>query len=145
MAVRRSPMHSPLATTAASKSPLQPSRLASFVALLLGTALIASPLAVHAQFSDSSSRVRAINLARNKAVQLNGGLTIYNPAACMFNTDQGGGDCLVRSDAEGLVFRFPGGVPGWQQSNTPATVETEIKVSPDGRTVLEVLYNGTPR
>jgi hypothetical protein len=114
-------------------------------ALLLGGALLASPLAVHAQFSDSNSRVRALNLARNKAIQLNGGLNLYVPAACMFNTDQGGGDCLVRSNAEELVFRFPGGVPGWQQNNIPPTVETEIKVSADGRQILAVPYNGQPR
>lgn len=125
--------------------PAPRSRRPGLAALALGVALIASPLAVHAQFSDSNSRVRALNLARNKAIQLNGGLTVYNPAACMFNTDQGGGDCLIRSNAEELVFRFLGGVPGWQQTNTPATVETEIKVSADGRQVLAVPYNGAPR
>lgn len=117
----------------------------SIAAAFLGGAPLASPLAVHAQFSDSTSRVRAVNLARNKAIQLNGGLTVYAPAACMFNTDQGGGDCLVRSNAEELVFRFPGGVPGWQQNNIPPTVETEIKVSTDGRQILSVPYNGQPR
>lgn len=117
----------------------------TIAALLIGAAVGASPLAVHAQFSDSNSRVRAVNLARNKAIQLNGGLTVYSPAACMFNTDAGGSDCLIRSNAQELVFRFPGGVPGWQQTNTPPTVETEIKVSADGREILAVPYNGPPR
>jgi hypothetical protein len=43
------------------------------------------------------------------------------------------------------VFRFLGGPPGWQEQNQAPTVETEILISADGRQVLEVLYNGTPR
>jgi hypothetical protein len=78
-----------------------------------------------------------------KAERLNGGLTVYRPAACMYN--RAGGDCLVSGDAQGYVFRFLGGPPGWQILNLPPTVETELEVSPDGRGVVRVIYNGPPR
>ena len=39
----------------------------------------------------SAARQRAINLARNTIVKLNGGLTRYMPAACMFSTGSGVG------------------------------------------------------
>ena len=52
---------------------------------------------------------------------------------------------LARADAEGLLFRFYGGVPGWAQLGQPPTVETEILIAPDGRSVVSVLYNGPPR
>lgn len=87
--------------------------------------------------------VRATNMARMKAESLNGGLGVYRAAACMHQ--QGGGRCLVRSTAKGFVFRFPGGPPGWQQMGTPPTVETEILVAPDARSIVEVIYNGPPR
>lgn len=37
------------------------------------------------------------------------------------------------------------GAPGRQESGEPASVETEIRVSPDGSSDLEVIYNGSPR
>ena len=86
---------------------------------------------------------RATNLARMKAEKLNGGLNVYRPAACMF--DRAAGNCIVESSDQGILFRFQGGPPGWQQLNLPATVETEIRVSPDGRSILAVVYNGTLR
>jgi hypothetical protein len=89
------------------------------------------------------TRQRATNVARMKAERLNGGLTVYRPAACMYN--RAGGDCLVSGDAQGYVFRFLGGPPGWQILNLPPTVETELEVSPDGRGVVRVIYNGPPR
>jgi hypothetical protein len=36
-------------------------------------------------------------------------------------------------------------LPGWQQLDLAASVETEIRISTDGRTVLGVDYNGVPR
>ncbi len=89
------------------------------------------------------TRQRATNVARMHAERLNGGLAVYRPAACMY--ERGGGDCLVQGSAEGYVFRFQGGAPGWQILKLPATTETEIEVSPDGRSVVKVLYNGAPR
>lgn len=84
-------------------------------------------------------------LARNTAVKLNGGLNVYRPAACMFSTDISGGSCLVQTNGDGYLYRFLGGAPGWQQLGLPATTETELLVSPDGRTVVNLLYNGKPR
>jgi hypothetical protein len=86
---------------------------------------------------------RATNLARMKAEKLNGGLNVYRPAACMFV--RAAGNCIVESSDQGILFRFQGGPPGWLQLNLPATVETEIRVSPDGRSILSVVYNGPIR
>lgn len=89
------------------------------------------------------TRQRATNVARMYAERLNGGLGSYRPDACMYN--RGGGDCLVKGDVEGYIFRFLGGPPGWQILNLAPTAETEIEVSADGRSVVKVLYNGAPR
>jgi hypothetical protein len=93
----------------------------------------------------SPANVRALNVARNWAVNANGGLSVYVPASCMFNTGEGGGKCLVQNNAQGFVFRFLGGAPGWQEQGGPATRETDIQISTDGRTVVNVNYNGSPR
>ena len=91
------------------------------------------------------ARQRALNLARNTVVQLNGGLSQYMPAACMFSSGGSGGSCLVSSTNQGFLFRFNGGTPGWQQLGNPPTISSEILISPDGRTVSKVLYNGPLR
>ncbi|MEB3263086.1 MAG: hypothetical protein VKJ66_01805 [Synechococcus sp.] len=114
--------------------------------LALPTALLLPPLALVpvAQAQEmADSRLRAANLARMEAERLNGGLSRYNTAACMHQ--RGGGDCLVRDDQDGYLFTFLGGVPGWQALGKPASVETTILISPDGRDVLQVQYNGAPR
>lgn len=81
--------------------------------------------------------LRALNLARNTAVRSNGGLSLYRPAACMFSTDAAvAAGCLVRRDAQGFLFRFLGGPPGWERLNLPPSVETEIQISADGRSVV---------
>lgn len=113
-------------------------------ALLLAGGLLATTPAL-AQEAVPYSSVRAINLARNTAVQLNGGLSVYRPAQCMFETARAGNPCLIASDSNGYTFRFLGGGPGWQALNQPPTRETEIQISPDGRTVNQVIYNGIPR
>ena len=116
-----------------------------------GLGLLASPLALstgpaQAQVDAevSFARVRAVNLARDTAVKLNGGLTLYRPAKCMFDTSLGGGNCLIRRDNQGFLFRFLGGAPGWQQLGLPPTWDTEILVSPDGRQVVQVVFNQPP-
>ena len=92
-----------------------------------------------------AARQRAINLARNTVVRLNGGLGQYMPASCMFASGGSGGSCLVRSDAQGFLFRFNGGAPGWQQLGAPPTLSSEVLISPDGRRVVEVIDNGPVR
>jgi hypothetical protein len=93
--------------------------------------------------SEGSAPLRAVNMARMKAETLNGGLQVYRAAACMHQ--QSGGSCLIRSSSAGYVFRFYGGGPGWQQLGLPPTMETEILVAPDGRSIREVIYNGPIR
>jgi hypothetical protein len=114
--------------------------LAGCVALSLALAPLC--VSVRAQ-SVGNPSVRAANVARMTAERLNGGLGVYRPAPCMH--EQAGGSCLVQTTGEGLLFRFLGGPPGWKQLDQPPTVETEILVSPDGRSVRQVIYNGPPR
>ncbi|MCS5707229.1 MAG: hypothetical protein VKN17_03435 [Cyanobacteriota bacterium] len=113
-------------------------------ALLLAGGLLATTPAL-AQDAVPYSAVRAINLARNTAVQLNGGLSLYRPAQCMFQTARAENPCLIANNSNGYTFRFQGGAPGWPMDNTSPTRETEIQISPDGRTVKQVIYNGVPR
>jgi hypothetical protein len=121
------------------------------LALATGLGLLASPLALAPQPAQaqieadvSFARVRAVNLARDTAVRLNGGLSVYRPANCMFDTSLGGGSCLIRRDDQGFLFRFLGGAPGWQQLGLQPTWDTEIQVSPDGRQVVQVVFNQPP-
>ena len=115
-------------------------------ALLLASGLLAAtPGQTLAQPTVPHSAVRAINLARNTAIQLNGGLSVYRPAQCMFQTGDTDNPCLVARNSDGFTFRFLGGGPGWQVLSEPANRETEIQISADGRTVKQVIYNGAPR
>ncbi len=93
--------------------------------------------------TEGSSSLRAVNMARMSAERLNGGLQAYRAAACMHQ--QSGGSCLIQSSSEGYVFRFYGGDPGWQQLGKLPTVETELLVAPDGRSIRKVIYNGPVR
>ena len=113
-----------------------------FSLMAAATAALSAGAAL-AQVTDSN--VRAVNLARNWAVNNNGGLSVYRPAACMFNTSDGGGSCLIQNNSQGFTFRFLGGAPGWQQDGLAPTTETQVSVSPDGRTITNVGYNGAPR
>ena len=90
--------------------------------------------------SDPLAARHAINLARGTAVSLNGGLSQYRPASCMFRT-AAGNPCLTRSDTSGLEFTIPGGKPGWEESGDNPNVLTVVIISPDGRTVLESIQN----
>lgn len=117
----------------------------SALALLAGLITAAAPAALAQDAVPTHSTIRALNLARNVAVQRNGGLGVYRPAQCMYDTDSAGNQCLLSRDANGYLFRFLGGPPGWQQLGLPATTETEMRVAADGRSVLEILYNGAPR
>lgn len=99
---------------------------------------------IDAIVADSQGLQRGLNLARDTAVRLNGGLSVYRPANCMY-AGISDNPCLLSREERGFVFRFKGGAPGWEQLQLPATTETEILVSKDGRSVLEVIYNGAPR
>jgi hypothetical protein len=120
---------------------IQGALLSALVSAVLPTGIAGGP--VLAQVSDAN--VRAVNTARNWAVNANGGLSVYVPAACMFETANGGGACLVNSTPQGFFFRFAGGPPGWQVEGRAPTLETRIQISPDGRSVLNVPFNGAPR
>lgn len=88
---------------------------------------------------DGQARQRAVNLARSKAVAMNGGLANYRPENCMFSSQAEG--CLIAQDRNGFTFRFKGGSPGWQQFGYSATYITEIRISSDGKEILEVVEN----
>jgi hypothetical protein len=145
-------------------TPLCLSNVLTVAAMTVATAVPLSTLGsvpANAQPAVPTSAVRAINLARTTAVAQNGGLSRYRPAQCMFQTANPENPCLINSPDDGnnnnardnrnnnnsntYVFRFQGGAPGWQQQNQRPTVETEITISADGRDVLQVNYNGSPR
>ncbi|MCP9825186.1 hypothetical protein [Synechococcus sp. EJ6-Ellesmere] len=115
--------------------------------LVLGgvAALLCATLPIQAQDRVPVEAVRAINMARTRAVKINGGLEAYRPASCMFATADPDNPCMVSNDSDGFIFRFLGGPPAWQERDLPPTLETEIKISPDGREVEELIYNGPPR
>ncbi|WP_115070820.1 hypothetical protein [Synechococcus sp. UW179B] len=90
---------------------------------------------------DARSIQRSVNLARGTAIRINGGLSQYRPAKCMY----GGSDrnpCIVQSGAQGIVFQIPGGTPGWEEAGTLPSLMTVLLVSPDGRAVLQIISNG---
>lgn len=115
--------------------------------LLLGAgSLLLFSLSVRAQTDGVPyNAIRALNLARNTGVSLNGGLSIYRPDACMFTTSAPENPCLLQKNQQGFLFRFLGGPPGWQVLGLPPNRETELLIAPDGRTVTQVIYNGVPR
>ena len=78
-------------------------------------------------------------------MKLNGGLSAYRPAQCMFSQPTATNLCLIRNDDEGFLFHFVGGPPAWQQRNQMPSKETEILISPEGRTEVDVIYNDAPR
>jgi len=79
---------------------------------------------------------RAINFARDSAVEANGGLRLYHPASCMFK-DPTNNPCLVQRDANGFKFQFQGGPAGWEVLGLPATVESTVLVAPNGEAAIK--------
>jgi hypothetical protein len=92
---------------------------------------------------NTNTVLRATNTARMRSEALNGGLRVYRTASCMYQ--QSGGECLIQRNSEGYLFRFLGGEPGWQQLGKAPSMETEILIGPDGKSVTKLLYNGPPR
>ena len=101
-------------------------------------------MAVPASINDPLAVKRAFNLARDTGIKINGGLSQYRPARCMFDSAINN-RCLAQRDASGMVFHFPGGSPGWEEAGKPPTVVTILQVAPDGRSVTQQIYNGAPR
>ena len=124
-----------------------PMRRPQIAATSLGAAalltVLATGICLPASAEMSVERLRAANLARMTAESMNGGLSRYFTADCMHQ--RGGGPCLIQNNNNGFLFRFLGGPPGWQTYGQAATVETQILISPDGRTVNQVQYNGAPQ
>lgn len=120
-------------------------RVLALGTLLIGTLLVLPPRSPAQDGGVPSDQIRALNLARDTAVRINGGLSVYRPADCMFATGDSNNPCLVNRNPQGFFFRFAGGPPGWQSKNIPPTVLTEIQISADGRQVVDVRYNGQPR
>lgn len=112
-------------------------------ALALGASLTTAVAPLPASAEMPLSRIRATNLARMEAERLNGGLSQYFTANCMHQ--KGGGSCMVDSGPNGYLFDFLGGPPGWEVNKQAATKETRILISPDGTSVVNVQYNGSPR
>ena len=115
--------------------------------LVLGGAPLLADLtnSTPAQAQIPNSQLRALNMARNVGIKENGGLSVYRPQKCMYSTASGGESCLISTTPEGYTFQFMGGAPGWQESQIPPSTETEILIAPDGRSVVEIIYNGPPR
>ena len=126
-------------------------RSSLLASLILGVALpLAAPAQPISQAQNisqiqtiSQAQLRAANLARMEAERLNGGLTKYFAGQCMHQ--RGGAYCLIQANETGFLFRFPGGTPGWEANRRAATVESQILISADGRTIEKVEYNGVPR
>ena len=87
--------------------------------------------------NDPFAARRAINLARGTATRRNGGLRIYRPGICMYESASNN-PCLIHAGPEGFEFKIPGGAPGWEQSAGSPAVMTRILVAADGRSVLQI-------
>ena len=89
---------------------------------------------------DARSIQRSVNLARDTAIRINGGLSQYRPAGCMFR----GSDrnpCIARSSTQGTLFEIPGGPPGWEEAKALPSIMTILLISPDGRSLLKTVSN----
>merc|ERR1711988_609343 len=82
---------------------------------------------------------RALNLARDTAVRINGGLSNFRPARCMYQSISKN-PCLAHQDANGFLFQFPGGSPGWQETGMTPALVTVLKISADGRSVTQAIH-----
>ena len=109
--------------------------------ILLLSPSLGLPAPAQAQ-TDSMAPKRALNLARDTAIRMNGGLAKYRPGRCMYK-GVSNNPCLAQRDASGFIFHFPGGQPGWQESGTPPSQVTVLRVAPDGRSITQTIHNGS--
>ena len=117
----------------------------TFPRLLLAALLLSSALHIPSPASaqtDSMAPKRALNLARDTAIRMNGGLSNYRPGRCMY---QGiaNNPCLAERDATGFIFHFPGGQPGWQEAGMPPSQVIVLRIAPDGRSITQTIHNGS--
>ena len=114
--------------------------------LSLATLMIRILLGQFPAFADEAqsvpkSNVRTVHYAQIKGESLNGGLSRYRTAKCTDVTELGGGEAskarpeIPRSSTK--VARLDG--------RKAVSLETEIRVSPDGSSDLEVIDTGSPR
>ncbi len=80
---------------------------------------------------------RAKNLARQAAINANGGLAQYRPETSMFGP--AAGTPHQKNQDGSITFRFQGGVPGYRNP----TVESVVTVTP--ASIVTVTYNGPIR
>jgi hypothetical protein len=89
---------------------------------------------------DARSIQRSVNLARDISIKINGGLSQYRPAGCMFRGSNRN-PCIARSGPQGILFEIPGGPPGWEESRALPSIMTVLLISPDGRSLLQTISN----
>ncbi len=111
----------------------QPGSITPNSAPVKGSSVGASPAI--AWVDQDAFVARAQNLARQAAINANGGLAVYRPAPSMFGPSAKAP--YVRNADGSLTFSFDGGAPG-----AGATLISVIIVNPDG--TVKIQYNGPP-
>ncbi len=84
---------------------------------------------------------RAQNLARDAAINANGGLSNYRPDKIMYGPSVNA-PYQFDDQQQVFTFNFVGGAPGWQEANQPPSVRTVVQVTTDLPPVVTVLSNG---
>ena len=112
----------------------------------MSTGLLVSVLLVSPAFVQkvSEENVRALNTARMQAESINSGLNNYRASKCINATGKEVATAC-RIQAMSSCYLFDGGSPGWQEAGGQANVKVEILEYRDGGSVVDVLYNGSPR
>ena len=105
-------------------------RILQVAASCLTGMFLLAPLGSKAQIT--GIQVQAANVARMRAESLNGGLSKYFAANCMH--ERGGGDCLIKADNQGFLFRFAGGPPlAGKQTTAQPRLKLKFSLLPMGK------------